>query len=53
MTTLVDQSLATVSQPILGLLPLPPGMAEYIIRIITSPGGFMDVSGALMGLMTW
>lgn len=51
--TLLNQSLAMASQQVLGLLPLPPGMAEYIIRIITSPGGFMDVSGALMGLMTW
>ncbi len=53
MTTLVGESLAMVSQPLLGLLPLPPGMAEYIIRIITSPGGFMDVIGGLMGFMTW
>ena len=51
METLLTQSLTAISGPLLGMLPLPAGMPEFILRILESPGGSLDMIGGLIPLM--
>jgi hypothetical protein len=51
MENLLTQSLALIIGPLLGMLPLPAGMPEFIMRILESPGGSLDTIGGLIPLM--
>jgi hypothetical protein len=51
METLLTQSLGTILGPLLGMLPLPAGMPEFIQGILSTPGGSLDMIGGILPLM--
>ena len=51
MENLLTQGLIAISGPLLGMLPLPAGMPEYIMGILGSPGGSLDMIGGALPLM--
>ena len=51
MENILTQSITAIIGPLLGMLPLPAGMPEYIQRILGSPGGSLDMIGGILPLM--